>query len=98
MEDSTFLNCSTSILSAEIHWFHYAPGLNADRSFVYGFGQFYPPFQGRFHMEKDGATGAYNLVIPSVRMEDAGKYECQDDVGRGAKHSADLVVLGNQAT
>lgn len=46
-------------------------------------------------MEKDGATGAYNLVIPSVRMEDAGKYECQGDGGRGAKHSADLVVLGN---
>lgn len=94
--DSTFLNCSTSILSAEIHWFHYAAGLNADRSFVYGYDQFYPPYQGRLRMENDESSGKYNLIIPSATMEDAGRYECQDDDGRGSKDSADLVVLGMQ--
>lgn len=36
----------------------------------------------------------YNLVIPSAKLEDAGKYECQDKRGAGDKKSAQLTVLG----
>lgn len=47
-------------------------------------------------MEKNAATGAYNLIISSPTVADAGRYECQDDAGRGDKGSAQLIVLGNR--
>ena len=91
---TAFLNCSTTLVSAEIHWFHYAVGDTKDRSFVYGYDQFYSRYLGRFQMEKNAATGSYNLIISSVTIADAGRFECQDDSGRGAKYSAQLTVLG----
>lgn len=87
---SAHFNCSSS-LPDEIHWFHYAIGAN-DRVFVYGYEKFYAPYEGRFELEKNDT--AYNLVIPSVKLEDAGKYECQDVRGSGDKKSAQLTVLG----
>lgn len=91
---STFLNCSTNIVQ-EVHWFHTPLESNQDRNFLYGYDQFYQPYIGRFQMEKNDANGAYNLVIPSVKLEDAGVYECQDETGRGKKQSAQLIVLGS---
>ena len=93
---TTFFNCSTTLASAEIHWFHYAIGDTKDRSFVYGYDQFYSSYIGRFQMEKNAATGSYNLIISSVTIADAGRFECQDDTGRGDKDSAQFTVLGIQ--
>ena len=90
---STYFNCSTSVTSKEVHWFHY-PVSSTERTFVYGFGEFYNPYLGRFAIDKNVTTGEYNLVITSVVAEDAGKYECQDDAGGGMKKSAHLVILG----
>lgn len=59
---------------------------------MYGYGNIASTYS-RFQMEKDNATGAYNLVIPSVTMNDAGRYECQDDFGRGAQSDAELIVI-----
>ena len=91
---TTFFNCSTTLASSEIHWFHYVVGDTKDRSFVYGYDQFYSSYLGRFQMEKNVATGSYNLIITSISIHDAGRYECQDDFGRGDKDSAQLTVLG----
>ena len=90
---STYFNCSTSVTSKEVHWFHY-PVSATERSFVYGFEKFYDPYLGRFAMVKNVTTGEYNLVITSVVAGDAGKYECQDDAGGGMRKSAHLVIIG----
>lgn len=93
----TFLNCSTT-LSGEIQWFHYRDGDTQQRNLVYGYNKFYQPYEGRFQIEKDETKGAYNLVIARVAVEDFGKYQCQDDFGKGVEGSAQLVVLESQPT
>lgn len=52
------------------------------------------PNYSRLRVEQDNATGAFNLVIPSVTLNDAGNYECQDDYGSGDKSNAQLIILG----
>ena len=88
---ATFLNCSTNS-PQKINWFLTKVGTDAadyvcsDDTFRTGI--------GRFQMEKDEANGAYNLVIQSVKMEDAGLYGCEEEGGKGNKHEAQLIVLG----
>ena len=91
---TTFFNCSTNLTSSEIYWFHYVVGDIKGRSFVYGQDQFHSRYLDRFQMEKNAATGSYNLIITSVSIDDAGRYECRDDSGLGDKDSAQLIVLG----
>src|SRR5688572_8166896 len=76
VNDSTYLNCSTSISTEYIHWHH-------GSKYVYAGDGIMEPYLGRFEMEIDSFTGAYNLVIRSVRPEDAGEYTCIDDGGIG---------------
>lgn len=94
VDELTYFNCSTSVVSQAIQWFHFPLGVSGDREIVYGYNQFYGIYKDRFAIEVNEAAGTYNLVIRSVQVQDAGRYECQDDVGRGAKASARLIVLG----
>lgn len=61
---------------------------------MYAGGVFYEPYLGRFQIEINNSTGAYNLIIPSVESQDVGEYSCQDDGGHGKISSAKLIVLG----
>jgi len=45
-------------------------------------------------MTVNKTSGEYELAIPSVQEEDAGRYECIDGAGHGERQGAELVVLG----
>lgn len=95
---STFLNCSTDNVAEDIFWFHYHVG-SADRKLVYGFKKLYPPYEGRFQLERVEGAGvvAFNLVIPAVVDIDAGIYECQDGAGQGERSPrVQMIVLGKR--
>lgn len=86
VNDSVYLNCSTSDSSLEIHWQH-------NGKYVYAGGKLFYPYDERFQMRKC-PVGEYNLFIPSAKPEDAGRYECRDKEGSGQSHSIELTVLG----
>src|SRR6218665_765949 len=84
---TAYFNCSTTaVQNPEIHWQYYD-------EHVYAGGKFLSPYD-RFIIDIDNSTASYNLVIPSARKEDAGRYCCLDNEGFGEKRSAQLVVLG----
>lgn len=90
---SAYLNCSTSILSQEVTWYRYRVGDPYRRHDVYDAGVIDRSYRDRFYIDGDKTNGVFNLVIRRVLLDDAGKYECQDDGGIGDKRSAELVVL-----
>src|SRR6218665_491563 len=92
---STFLNCSTND-QLKINWFLTKVGANA-ANYIYLNDTFRTGI-GRFQMERDGTNRAYNLVIQSVKMEDAGLYGCEEEGGQRSKHEAQLIVLGSTNT
>ena len=87
INDSTYLNCSTSLEAEKVQWRH-------GNNFVYTGINFLDPYTIRFSVEINSSTGASNLVIRLVRPSDAGTYECLEDEGFGEKRSAELIVLG----
>ena len=93
VNESTYFNCSSSIIAKEIQWNHYPLGAEAhERKTVYDFGKFYTGYLEDFSLENNSLHGAYNLVIKSVKPSYAGRYECQDSGLYRA--SAQLIVLG----
>ena len=90
---STYFNCSTSIRNEQIHWYHYRVGENRTH-IVYYKGEINKNYPNRYNVTINIETGEYNLIIHSVQSEDAGRYVCQDDGGRGRRSSAELIVLG----
>ena len=88
INDSTYVNCSTSIQADLVQWRH-------GNNLVYtGIDILEPYNDGRFSVEINASTGASNLVIRSVQPSDAGTYECLEDEGFGEKRTAELIVLG----
>lgn len=88
INDSTYINCSTSLPADLVQWHH-------GRYYVYTGIAFLEPYNdGRFSVEINTLTGASNLVIRSVQPPDAGKYECLEDEGLGERRSAQLIVFG----
>lgn len=61
---------------------------------VYGYGEIRGVYAGRFSVKKNALTGEFNLAVNNILLQDAGTYECQDDVGVGNKSTAELIVLG----
>jgi len=93
VNESTYFNCSSSIIAKEIQWNHYPLGAEAHQGkSVYAFGKFYTGYLEGFSLEINSSHGEYNLVIKSVQPSYAGRYECQDDGGH--RSSAQLIVLG----
>lgn len=91
--DRVIFNCSTSLESSEIQWFHYPIKPNPERQLVYGYNEVAPNYRSKVRMEKTN-NASFSIIIASVTVGDAGKYECQDDYGSGDKDSAQLIVLG----
>jgi hypothetical protein len=88
VNDSTYLNCTTSLLANHVQWRH-------GKNYVFtGIAILEPYNDGRFSVEIDIPTGACNLVIRSVQPSDAGTYECTEDEGIGQHRTAQLIVLG----
>lgn len=90
------LNCSTSIQNVGVKWFHISVGADpSQKIIIYGNYKVYPPNENRVHIERTFTAGSYafNLVIPVVRVKDAGRYQCVDDEGTGNKSMAQLIVL-----
>lgn len=89
------LNCSTSE-PYYVLWDHASVG-STSRNYIFFSGVLVLPYSQRLQLDRDSATGVYNLVIPSVQKEDAGNYRCMDMVGHGEQAEAELVVLGNNS-
>lgn len=85
------LHCSTSE-PYYVLWDH-ASVRSSSRNYIFYSGVLILPYSQRFQLERDNATGAYNLVIPSVQKEDAGNYRCMDMAGHGEQAEAELIVL-----
>ena len=86
---TAYFNCSTTaVQNPKVQW-HY----NDDH--IYAGGKFLSRY-ARFRMEVhvNNSTASYNLVIPIVSRDDAGRYRCLDNEGFGDKRLAELVVLG----
>jgi hypothetical protein len=92
-ENVTF-NCKTSLSKPVIWYFIPADNPNDDRNIFNG-KRLIVPMRSRYVMDIDVETGKYNLVIPKVDKQHAGKYECIENDGFGEKSSAELVVVGN---
>src|SRR6218665_38741 len=76
------LNCSTSDFTTYISW-QYIPGAEGDLPKDVFLGRRLFNEYVRLDMDGNGADGAYNLVIPSVELRDAGTYRCRDEDGAG---------------
>ena len=87
INDSTYMNCSTSLEATDVQWFH-------GKNYVYAGRAILEPYDERFSVEINASSGACNLVIRSVQPSDAGLYECADDEGSGDRRSIQLIVLG----
>lgn len=92
---STYFNCSTSQPSKRVQWYHYDVN-EAPREAIYRCDNFteywFPCYRnGRYVVERNPATGAYNLVIPTVVASDAGRFLCEVDDDEGM---ANLSVRG----
>ena len=92
---SAYFNCSTSEPSKPILWYYY-PTNKAHRESIYQYANFtdywFPCYRkGRYVVEKNEVIGAYNLVIPSVLLSDAGRYLCEVE---GDEGMATLTVQG----
>ena len=90
-----YFNCSTSEPSKPIVWYHYAIN-EVHREAIYQYANFteywYPCYRkGRYVVERNPATGSYNLVIPTVLLSDAGRYLCEVE---GDEGMAALTVQG----
>lgn len=82
----------------EIQWYHYPVGIGTkDHEYVYAYGRMHPPYDKRFRIEKDNASGSFHLVINDVEFRDAGLYVCQNGGGSGQLISAQLIVLGKSS-
>ena len=84
---SAYFNCSTSEPSKLIVWYHYAIN-EVHREAIYQYANFteywYPCYRkGRYVVERNPETGAFNLVIPMVILSDAGRYLCEVDGDEG---------------
>lgn len=91
---TVYLNCSSDDQSGkEIYWFHYGVG-SLERQYVYIWNALQHPYDARFRMDIDPATGAYNIVIPKVEASHAGRYLCWEKQEEGEFSEAQLVVLG----
>lgn len=93
VNETTYLNCSTSIHSEQILWYHYRVGENQANHLFNG-REFNPAYANRYSIEINIETGAYNLIVRGVQPRDAGRYVCQDDGGRGRQSPAELIILG----
>ena len=92
---SAYFNCSTSEPTKPILWYPYATN-EAHRENIYQYVNFtdywYPCYRkGRYVVERNPETGAYNLVIPMVLLSDAGRYLCEVEGDEGV---ATLTVQG----
>lgn len=88
------MNCSTD-LNRPVYWARTLVGSDVQQWLYYGKnGLDGNNADGRFTMDKDEATGRYDVIIEAVQPKDAGHYVCVDDSGFGTMASAELVVSG----
>lgn len=93
VNESTFITCFSTKVK-RIQWHHTPPGKSNE--YVYAGGQFYSSYStGRFQVDNHLTSNMYTLVITNIMLEDAGLYECKDDVESGVFDSTHLTVLGN---
>lgn len=94
LNHSTYLNCSTSLLSKDLSWFHYPLGSETLKAkSVYAYGIIYDAYRDDFRVDIDisNDSKSYNLLILSAKSKYAGIYQCQEE---DDTISMQLIVLG----
>lgn len=93
------LNCSTDD-KYSVNWWHVPVGSTTNED-VFISNVVVMPYHPRFQIQRNEVENSihhYNLVISSMRREDAGKYTCIDRAGHGEQRDAQLVVLGENSS
>lgn len=85
-QQSTVMNCSTTS-DGGLKWLHDGVTVCAEL-------KCYDPYYPRFYVEHIISSRSWNLIISSVRAEDAGDYRCEEIVFDGDKKSGQLTVTG----
>ena len=75
----------------DVDW-KYRPSETGFEDYVYSNGKMYERFNTSMAVKP--GDGDYDLVIFSVTLADTGHYHCIEDLGLGARHIVELVILG----
>lgn len=88
------INCATD-MDQPVFWVRTLAGSDVEQWLYYGSDDFNGNnADARFSIDKNEATGRYDVMIEDVQHKDAGQYVCIDDSGLGARASAELVISG----
>ena len=101
VNESTYLNCSTSIRPINIRsisWFHYPLDGGGQGNYIYDAGSILTNYRDRFNIDIDWSSEKFNLLVKKLEPMDAGRYKCRDGVHEHLMAAAELTILGENCS
>jgi len=92
---STTVRCSTNFTNSSVCWFHTPVG-SSDYDILFINNKLVQSVAHRYDIQrsKSDIGASFDLVVKSAELEDAGRYSCRDDNGRGKDAgTGELVVV-----